>query len=139
MLAALAFINRMAQPKSIRGVINVLRSGEIFSSYTRLLVQAGWDVRIVTSDQLPVPLSGRATLINVQYRGEFHDALRDSLVEDFRRYGASLVRKVPFHMVGATTEARCDFVGRPRDGPSAIVVEVKTGTSPRFSMNQRTV
>lgn len=124
-----------ANPK----IAKVFAARTLVHPFSQSLIQSGWTLQRAPVADLSWLGQRFGKRLDVQYQGHFHDAFRDSLVADFRRHGAAIATEVPISLVTGGSAARCDFIGRPRNSPTAIVADVKTGRNWTFTPAQRLV
>ncbi len=73
------------------------------------------------------------------YQGEFHDKLRDFMVDQLRAAGNTIETEVKLILPGdPPIAARLDILGRNKAG-ELLGVEIKTGDDPTFTPEQMVV
>ncbi len=79
--------------------------------------------------------TGSSALIDVQYRGHFHDVVVDDLLQGLESGGSTVlknVRVLGLNMIMAIP----DGASRPNGWALPYFIEVKTGGDPKFTINQ---
>jgi hypothetical protein len=76
----------------------------------------------------------------IQYRGEFHDRVRDDLASYLRKQGAIVETEIPLHLLGpAPVRAVLDILVQNPTTNALYGVEIKTGFDSKFSEEQEIV
>jgi hypothetical protein len=79
--------------------------------------------------------AGSSALVDVQYRGHFHDLVVDDLLQGLSSNGSTVlknVRVLGINMIMAIP----DGASLPKDRMLPYFIEVKTGNDPEFTFNQ---
>jgi hypothetical protein len=102
------------------------------------LKQPRWPTRVPDSQGgrfAPVDAdAGASPIIDVQYRGHYHDQFVDYLVNLQRAAGGIAVKSVPLTTVAGIT-CVADALLKP-PGQPVFILEVKTGNDPAFTYSQ---
>ncbi|MGP0057834.1 MAG: hypothetical protein ACLPID_00895 [Beijerinckiaceae bacterium] len=82
--------------------------------------------------------SENAQIVDVQYRGYYHDQVVNELVDFANAHGAVAIKSVPLiSVIGLTCIA--DAIIKPIGTGEPYILEVKTGDDPTFTFNQALV
>lgn len=82
--------------------------------------------------------AGFATITQIQYRGQFHDALTKDIIARINAAGGVAIPSVPIITVSGIL-AIADGIVKPIGSPKPYILEVKTGKDPTFTFNQAVV
>ncbi len=83
---------------------------------------------------------GDAAIEEIQYRGQFHDQVRNDLAYFLKSQGAVVEMEVPVTLLAQTpATAVIDIMVKNPDTGRLYGVEVKTGQDPPFTPNQQIV
>jgi RHS repeat-associated protein len=103
------------------------------------VVVTGKRLARVTAASVAGPQSRSSTgLLRVQYRGEYHDQVVDSLFKGLTAAGVNVTKEFSLCLVPEGPCSRVDLFGRGPDG-KLFVIEVKTGVRPSFTWQQLAV
>jgi hypothetical protein len=79
------------------------------------------------------------SIINTSYNGRFHDVVRDYIADAFRAAGVPVLTEVPLTTIQSKITAEADVLAAPGGPLKLQLIEVKTGSDPGFTPNQRYV